>query len=409
MKTSKDAAKEHYVELFWDCPECGQPHISAVFNPNGQRCPNCFYWRQDDDQLYEAADSQIITDAALIHKPPHWICKVCGSANPDEGLAVELLQCGNCDSYQTSLVGNITGNENRDQQAPKTDETGEVVEQRAKIPESRFENPVVPKSLQAKRSQSGRSSKPSHRPIRWLIRLGLIGTAAALTTVAGVVWLVSPTQVDVQVKDLTWTVTIPIEEYRLVDRADWDESVPTGATIIARQTKIRSYVERQQGYRTETYWESERYRTGSKKVCKTTSQGNGVGKKTCKDEPTYDTRRTQRTREVPNYIKVPVNDVWVTYRIKDWVATSPIVITGRDDQPRPTKAVTLPKSQYPLRQLAPTTQCQVFGIPKEQKSAQTNTKNWQLDCAEYDRLEPNTTITLEVNKLGQVRLAADQD
>lgn len=116
-----------YIELFWDCPNCGHTHISAILNPQGDRCPECFHWRSKEVTLYEAADSQVITDPDLINRKPAWVCKICGAVNDDEGLAPHLLQCGNCDNYQTAAMGELTGDVEADRQGPETLPVGEPV------------------------------------------------------------------------------------------------------------------------------------------------------------------------------------------------------------------------------------------------------------------------------------------
>lgn len=390
-----------YVELFWDCPECGQPHISAVFNPNGQRCPGCFYWREEDDSLYEAPDSQTITDPTLIDRPPQWVCKACGALNPDTGLPAELLQCGNCDSYQVSQVGGITGEETQDQQAPAP-ELPEEVDQRSQIPESRFENPIVPKSLLEAKAAAESKSWLSKRMRRILLG-GAIGLGITGTAISGLVWFFQPHVANVQIKNLTWTVTTPVEQYRPVERSTWADSIPTQATVLRRETKVRSYRQVQQGYRTETYRASERYNTGrTEEHCRTVSKGNGVGEKRCTSEAVYESRSVEKTRQVPNYIQVPVSDTWVTYRMMDWVAVAPIVVTGKDDDPRPTGKAKLPNSSYQQRQLAAETECIVEGVPASKPDRPL--QHWSMDCKEYDQLEPGTTVPLEIDRWGGVRL-----
>lgn len=386
-----------YVELFWDCPECGEPHISAVFNPNGQRCPSCFYWRQDDDHLYEAPDSQVITDPALINRPPHWICKVCEATNLDTGLPAELLQCGNCDSYQVSQVGEITGNEAEDRQAPATDAAAEV-ELRSQIPASRYENPTVPKSLL--------EAKAAARTGRWprcLVALVGLGLSFGGITIGGIVWLLQPQVLEVQVRDLTWTVTTPIEQFRPVERANWDEQVPAAATVLRQEIRVRDHRREQRGTRTETYSTTERYDTGrTEERCTTVSQGNGIGQKRCTTTPVYASRSVERTRTVPVYVEIPIEDTWVTYRVMDWVAAPPLVQSGQDDTPRPTGAVTLPTAAYQQRQLPSTTECKVTGIPVGPSTPAP--RQWSIDCAEYDLLEPAMTVKLSVPRFGPVRL-----
>ncbi|MBD2098830.1 hypothetical protein H6F90_27595 [Trichocoleus sp. FACHB-591] len=345
-----------YVELFWDCPHCGQLHISAVFNSQGNRCPSCFYWRTEAVKLYEASDSQLITDPSLINRPPFWVCKVCEAVNEDVGLSAELLQCSNCNSYQISAVGDITGDSAADQQAPSLSVIGELVQRQSEPPT------IAPSRSMDHSPSNGFNPSGNNSRLGWLTA-GALG----LTVVSGVFWnsavesvgTKDPTLLKVQVTDLQWTVEVDVQTQKTSTRQGWDESVPTNATILKsirkqrgvsqkRQgvrtvmvseqyqsgTRTETYYEPEQyqsgtrteiytqpeqyqsgtrtetyydseeyqsGTRTETYYDSERYQSGTKSECKVTSQGNGLGKRVCHEIPVYSTRKIPRTRTILIY------------------------------------------------------------------------------------------------------------
>jgi hypothetical protein len=359
LQTSMETVE--YVELFWDCPECGQTHISAIFNPQGNRCPNCLYWRVEDVELYEAPDSKIVTDPKLIDRKPFWICKVCDAVNEDTGIAADLLQCSNCDSYQVSEVGGITGNVVEDRQAPNTVAVGETVELRTNSHENRSNNSDGARSaLPLPVGQSPNQNKRS----RWLaagiasitlVGGGLLGNSILSSKTN------APATLQVQVTDLQWTVEIDVEEKQTFTRQSWRDSVPAGATIVRSQTRQRGTRQEQKGFKTvmveeqyqsgtrsetyyeseryqsgtrsetyyeseryqsstrsETYYESERYQSSTKQECKTTSRGNGVGQRKCKSVPIYSNRKVARTRSVPIYStrKVPYTRSIPIYSIR---------------------------------------------------------------------------------------------
>ncbi|MBM0740336.1 hypothetical protein JOY44_01665 [Phormidium sp. CLA17] len=322
-----------YIELFWDCPKCGQNHISAVFNSQSNRCPNCLYWRVEDIELYEAPDSQLITDPHLFNRKPFWVCKVCAAVNEDTGLSAHLLQCGNCDSYQVSEVGGITGHQATDQQAPKSVEVGKTIEFRGNSPTSDSSNSVQPRSR----------NKNKHS--RWLV-----GSLTGLTLASGFwgssIWsqMNDPAILQVQVTDLQWTAEIDVQEQKTFTRQSWRTSMPTGASVVKSERRQRGTRQEQRGLRTlmvekqyqsatrtetyyepeqyqsgtrtetyteseryqsgthtETYYESEHYRSGSEENCTTISRGNGIGQRSCKSISVYSTRQVPRTRSVPVY------------------------------------------------------------------------------------------------------------
>ncbi|HEY9625309.1 MAG TPA: hypothetical protein V6C78_33625 [Crinalium sp.] len=326
-----------YIELFWDCPECEQRHISAVFNPQGNRCPSCLHWRTNDVPLYESSDSQVITDPALINRKPFWVCKVCHAVNQDVGLAAHLLQCENCNSYQTSAVGGVTGDLAVDQQAPNTVAVGEPV-----VFQPHAANQPVPAAStpQPPTSRTGRLI----RKLTWfnLIGGGILASLAIASQLA--VQFRDPSLLDIQVNDLVWTVSVDVQTQKTVTRQAWDEALPAGAAVIKSErrqrgtrqeqrgtrtvmvqeqyqsdtrtetyttseqyqsgTRTETYTESeryQSGTRTETYTTSERYQSGTDQECRTTSRGNGLGERRCRSVPVYSTRQVPHTRSVPVY------------------------------------------------------------------------------------------------------------
>jgi hypothetical protein len=328
-----------YIELFWDCPECGQTHISAVFNPQGNRCPSCLTWRLDAIALYEAPDSQIITDPKLINRPPFWVCKVCDAVNADAGLAARLLQCENCHSYQTSEVGGISGDQVQDQQAPPIVAVGTSVELKQSTPPKSSNTPAVVVgagiAIAAMTSFVGLGSA---------ILFGLTRSPTPLSVMPDAATVASDSKpLQVTVTDLTWVAETDIEQQKIYTRESWKGVMPPQATVLKSETRENKRSERQ-GFRTimvpeqyqsgtrtetytesekyqsgtttktdytseryqsgtknETYSESERYQSGTEQKCQTTSRGNGVGQRSCSSVPVYSTRQISRSRSVPTY------------------------------------------------------------------------------------------------------------
>jgi hypothetical protein len=247
-----------YIELFWDCPECGQTHISAVFNPQGNRCPSCLHWRLDAIALYEAPDSQIVTNPALINRPPFWVCKVCDAVNPDEGVVARLLQCENCNSHQTSEIGAISGDQIQDQQAP----TLVALD--------------VPVKLAASTPQ--KSPKPPARSTNDPIVAAAVGVSAVMlmgvSVVGGSIWSgvtrstspvaiapIDATLLQVQVTDLRWVVETDVEEQKAYQRESWRSQMPSNGTVLKSETRENTRSE-QRGFRTVMV--PEKYQSGTR-------------------------------------------------------------------------------------------------------------------------------------------------
>ncbi len=450
-----------YIELFWRCPECGEDHISALFNTTGFYCPSCSFRRDDSVELYEAPDSQVITDPELIARIEtgrvDWECKHCGSLNEDKGIGENALACTVCGMFQIDEL---------QPEAVVRDESGEVIRQRSKILD-RFENPVVPRSLQEARAAN--DDRPPFsmpqlpnidfdwqslpwRPIAWGV-----GIATGLVAAGSGLWLLfAPRPVEVKVTSLPWEVTVEVQQLVPVNESDWDENVPIGArawssetrqrgtrevqrgtkTIMETEeyrsgTKTESYTETEQylsGTKTQSYTDSERYQSGTKENCTTTSTGTGAGRRSCTSVPTYGTRSVQRTRQVPQYrtrqvpktrevpvystrqvplvvpnmVTEPVYDTYVYFTVDEWNHKQTLTSNGFDDQPRVAPVPQLDNFPYPERALSPVTTCKISGTYPQGDEQKVG--SWRIPCNKFDRLNTGDTITLDVNRVGGATL-----
>ena len=405
-----------YIELFWRCPECGQDHISAIphLNPTGWYCPNCFFRRDESVELYEAEDSKIITDPDLIARIEEgradWKCKHCGSLNADTGVPKEMLVCEVCKMWQT---------DESDQSAPVRDEAGEVIAKHQKTID-RFEAPVGPRSL----SESSGNKRGDR--ILTVLFYGAAG-AVGLASFVGIGWLLTPHPIEVEVKSLPWEVAVEVQQLLPVEKAGWEETVPTEARILSSETRQRGTQEvqygtktvmvteqYQSGMRTETYTTSEQYQSGTRENCTTTSTGTGAGKRTCTTVPVYSNRPVQRTRQVPQYstrqvpkvvpnmVAEPVFDTFVYYQIDEWQPKQTLVNEGEDDEPRVAPNQKLDNAPYPERTLPPIAKCKLTGVYERRNEQQI--KTWEIPCTQFEQIDPGDHITLQATGRGRAIL-----
>lgn len=396
-----------YIELFWRCRECGQDHISAIphLNPTGWYCPNCFFRRDESVELYEASDSRVITDPDLIARIEEgradWKCKHCGSLNADTGVPKEMLVCEVCDIWQT---------DENDKLAPLRDEAGEVIAKHQKRVD-RFEDPVVPRSLQ-KASENTNSDR-----ILTVLFYGAAG-AVGLVSFVGIGWLLTPHPIEVEVKSLPWEVAVEVQQLLPVEKAGWEETVPTEARILSSETRQRGTQEvqygtktvmvteqYQSGMRTETYTEFEQYQSGTRENCTTTSTGTGAGKRTCTTVPVYSSRPVQRTRQVPQYstrqvpkivpnmVTEPVYDNYVYYEVTEWQHEQTLSNKGEDNEPRIAPVPKLDNVPYPERTLPPVTTCKLMGVYQRRKKPRAET--WEIPCAQFDQINKGDRVKLQ--------------
>lgn len=454
--SGKSIMSTSYIELFWDCPDCGQQAISSIdggMQHDGFTCPNCAYNRKRDDALYERSESRTITDPELIARiesgEVDWECKYCGSLNPQVGIGEDTMACRVCGQFQQDDLS---------PQRPLLDQTDEFVQKRNEKILDRFE--VIPENLRkflpANDNRHQFSPKlPSFdwqslpwRPITWIV--------GGIAVVVGGWWLFAPHPLEVKVQSLPWEVTVEVQQLVPVNKSGWDETVPLGARVRSSETRqrgtqevqrgtktimetekyqsgttIKSYTETerfQSGTTTEPYTDSERYQSGTRENCTTTSTGTGAGRRSCVSVPVYSTRYIQRSRQVPTYstrlvpktrtvpvystrqvprtvpnmVTEPVYDTYVYFTVDEWTHEQTLTTNGVDDQPRIAPVPQLDNYPYPQRALTPQESCHVIGAYRQGDKQKVQT--WRISCKQFDRLNMGNTVKLTVNRAGQASL-----
>lgn len=411
-------ASTTYIELFWDCPDCGEQAISALPSEthDGYRCPNCAYNRKRSDTLYDRPESRVIDELELIARiemgQVDWECKYCGSLNPQIGIGESMMACRVCGQFQTDEFS---------PESPEQVQVGEAVSQRQEKIRDRFE--VIPQNLQTIADNAEKRKSRSRSNSRRLSLLVLLGVAASLF-LGLLVWFFSPRTVEVTVQSLPWSVDVTVEQLEPIAASAWQGSVPSNARIQSRERRQRGTQEVQRGFRTiqveeryksgtrtETYTDQERYKTGTRKECTTTTTGTGAGAKSCRDVPTYSTRSVQKTKEVPvydtrlvakevpNMVAEPVYDTYVRYEVDEWRPIQTLTNKGLDNEPRTPPKTKLDNSPYKERALEPVITCQVMGRDRKDK-----THTWELPCEQFDRIDVRDRVQLKVGRFGEVEL-----
>ncbi|MCG9885179.1 MAG: hypothetical protein MH825_06305 [Cyanobacteria bacterium] len=367
------------ILLFWDCPDCGHPHIEGPT----KRCPGCFYWRDRAVKFYETPESRVLTaEEEAKYTNPDWICKVCGAANADEGLPVDQLLCGSCNQWQTNNLD--LGNTNPDRLP-----TNEVVNQRPShwIPPAPRRDPDTPPTPTTSTNWRRR------------IAIGALGLGGSATVWAGVT-LLSPQPIEAEILARFWTVTVEVQEKRPTTDSGWN--LPSDAYSVSSSTRQSGTRQVQVGTRQEKERVSYREKTGTKQECKTVSKGNGTGTRSCKDVPVYTTKYRTETKTVPVYRDEPIYDTWYRYTVDRWKQKQILTQEGQEGSPRTPPSVRLTNRPYPEQTLAPVETCWLqvsYGEKGEQKMAE-----WSLPCDQYDRLRRGQTAQFEKSALGGVRL-----
>lgn len=366
------AERDEKILLFWDCPECGHAHIEGPT----QRCPRCFWWRDRQVQFYEADDSRSLTpEEEEKFTRPDWICKACGASNPDRGQPVAELLCGSCNSWQTNSLD--LGSDRPEEAA--TDVEVQAVQgqwqEGFRIDEAATE-----------------TQDPEPKPGNWKKRIAAGALALGVGGTGFGVWQLSmPDIINAEITNRTWTVTVEVQEQRPISASGW--SLPSDAYDVNRRDKQRGTRQVQTGTTTENVQVSYQEKTGTKEECKTTSDGNGVGTRTCRDVPVYSTKYRTETKTVPIYRQDPVYDTWYTYTQEKWVPQTTVSNDGVGDSPRTAPTVTLDNRPFPERSQTPQETCFIAG--QYQEDGQTAQGKWELPCNQYDRLTVGQSVELE--------------
>ena len=383
------AERSEKILLFWDCPECGHSHIEGPT----QRCPRCFWWRDRQVKFYESQDSRPLTsEEEAKYTRPDWICKVCGAANPDTGQPAAELLCGSCNSWQTNDL-------DLGADGPGSAETGTQVQNIKGQWEEGFRidgGDTIPSP--PPRTQSKSPGTLKKQLVAGAIALG-IGT-----TGFGAWQFFSPDIITAEITQRTWTVTVEIQEQRPVNGSGW--TLPSNAYNVSQREKQRGTREVQTGTTTKDVRVSYKEQTGTKEKCKTTSDGNGVGTRTCRDVPVYTTKYRTETKTVPVYRTEPVYDIWYSYTQDKWRTQTTLSNNGTGNEPRTAPSFTLDNRPYPERKQTPQETCYITG--KYEKDNDNIEDRWSLPCPQYDRLKIGEMVTLE--RWGDsVKLVDDQD
>lgn len=298
-------ATREQVELvyeYWDCRYCGTKGIRG----DVETCQSCRHARDADITFYrkEGAD-EVVKDEKQKQRfsaGPDWVCSFCQTLNHNHAPT-----CRECRATrQASEENYFQAKERKSKRQPK----GAV--------------------------SAGEQSVPKlKRPSRWWkYLLGAIGLFIAL-----VAWMMQEHPVGYQVESVHWKRVIPIDRYKWTEATDWADLV-SGDDVqkLSSSREIRRYEKRQVGTVTETYTEREQRRVGTRQNCSTSYESTGSGasvrRRSCTDEPVYESHAVTRTRQVPKYQDFPIYDTKVRYRAKRYERLRIETAEGTDNSPR---------------------------------------------------------------------------
>lgn len=279
-----------YVELEWTCPNC------QTRNPGLKKtCQSCGSPQPSDVTFQSKADENLITDAASLEqakKGPDIHCGFCGARNPAD--AAICSQCGgDLKQGKAREAGKVMGEVQKDND-PKT-----------LCPNCKTENPAnaqicskcgAPLNATAVPEQAAKKSLS----LGCLIALGIAG----LLLVIGIISLISlgakRTDLVGSLNSTKWERIISMEEFGPVQKDDWQDQIPAGASIGSCSDKVRDTSDTPSGNSVEVC--GEPYKV---------DKGNGVA-------------------EVVQDCKYEIYDSYCSYTVDEWHTGSDQVAQGTD-------------------------------------------------------------------------------
>ena len=288
-----------YVRLEWTCPSCG------TRNPGPQKkCTNCGAAQPEDVRFEQAAEERLLTDQAEVARAaagPDVHCPYCGTRN--QGGAKSCSQCG----------GDLSGGRAR--------ESGRVLgahragpAQPLVCPACGAQNPGTALQCSQCGAALGKPQPQAPPPPAAPARQGRLGIAlgclailalAACTFFGLVLPRLRPAvEVVGQVRAVSWTRSIAIEQLVSVTEEGWRDEIPSGAIVGACTRKPR-HTQKDPA-------------PGAEKVCGTpytVDQGSGYGK-------------------VVQDCQYRVYADWCQYQAREWQEVDEAELSGSDLSPR---------------------------------------------------------------------------
>ena len=328
------------VEGYWDCSYCGAKANRGRY----RNCPSCGRPRGASTKFYIIEKDNFVPDSQ-VPKGPDWFCECCDSYNTYS--AKFCTSCGapkgsskdyfdirkdvkrpDSSSYGTRDSVSKPKTEYTSSRTLHSDDTASERENSSK--NDSYHSYTKPDYSSSKIESTNNNNRSVLSDIFSFLADNtpkILISLLVVVFVVGVVYLVLPKDVDLNVTSLTWKKEIRIEEYRTVRESDW--YVPAGGRVAYTNEEVKYY---EPIYEKQAVQKSETYISGYRTETEYIDLGNGYFDTRTYQEPIYD------TRYYTEYEDVVVGDrpIYATkyyYDIERWVYARTAISFGERNSP----------------------------------------------------------------------------
>ena len=314
----------------WLCSSCGSECRGRDERCNGEDGHSgCGSPRPAGTRFYLPENSPYVTEAGLLADAMSgvdWNCGHCGGANKGSRSGRRVVSCVHCGNSRDRADKDTPIRLYERGSAPKTPGETAEAERSAKILASRA------RRTDRLNAEAGSAFTSKTKASRFGMKtLGAV-TAAVLLLAFGI-WslFLARYEISLDVSSREWTRVIEIEQYRTLRQEGWEP--PEDARILARDRRVRSYLDIVDHYRTVSYQVPEQVAAGTESYsCGTEDMGNGYFRDRTCTRTRYETRNRTETRQEPVYRKEPVHDTWYGWEVDRWVHDREFTARGTDEQ-----------------------------------------------------------------------------
>lgn len=214
-------------QMFWDCSHCGTKELLGISH---RHCPNCGA-AQDENKRYFPPAGKEVELTNHIYYGVDWDCPYCSTPNSKKSN-----NCVNCGGPQD----------------------GSMDVDRVDVPKKKkdtsFSNNVKMNNSFGSISSSNTtiSTPPQKKSNKHTTMLVIVGFIFACLFGFLIYGFFKVTDHTVMVQDKTWSRSIDIEEYKVVNDTDWCTSMPSDSYGISKFKDVRSHRQVADGTSCET-------------------------------------------------------------------------------------------------------------------------------------------------------------